>query len=128
MTLREVKEKYGRPDDGYVSCYYCPLHNSEGCDKYAANGCNGYADAWNAIRMATEHDAVNHPSHYTQGGIECIDAMVAAFGKDTVADYCIVNAFKYLWRYKHKNGDEDISKAHWYITKYKELKEGASDE
>ena len=26
----------------------------------------------------TEHDAVNHPEHYTQGGIECIDALKAA--------------------------------------------------
>ena len=128
MTIKEAKAKYGRDDDGYVSCCSCPLNNSDDCEKYAPS-CNGYADAWNAIRMATTHDdAVNHPKHYTQGGIECIDAMVAAFGEDVVADYCIVNAFKYIWRYKHKNGNEDIDKAHWYINKYKALKEGVPNE
>lgn len=67
------------------------------------------------------NDPVNHPSHYTQGGIECIDAMVAAFGKDAVEQFCICNAFKYVWRSKLKNGIQDIEKAHWYLNKYKEL-------
>lgn len=65
---------------------------------------------------------VTHPSHYTQGNIECIDAMVSAFGKEAVAHFCICNAFKYTWRSEHKNGMEDIDKALWYLTKYKELK------
>lgn len=68
-------------------------------------------------------DTVNHPSHYNQGGIECIDAMIAAFGKEKVCDFCIMNAFKYLWRYQHKNGFEDVKKASWYINKYMELME-----
>ena len=66
-------------------------------------------------------DAVNHPSHYTQGGIECIDAMESAFGKEAVSNFCICNAFKYVWRTKQKNGIEDVDKAVWYLTKYKEL-------
>lgn len=44
------------------------------------------------------NDNVNHPAHYTQGDIECIDAMLSAFGGDAVQEYCICNAFKYLWR------------------------------
>lgn len=67
------------------------------------------------------NDAVNHPSHYTQGGIECIDAMVSAFGKRAVSSFCLCNAFKYIWRADYKNGLEDIKKANWYLTKYKEL-------
>ena len=67
-------------------------------------------------------DPVNHPSHYTQGGIECIDAMVSAFGKEAVATYCRINAFKYIWRSDHKGGKEDIEKAAWYLRKYLELK------
>jgi hypothetical protein len=68
------------------------------------------------------NNPVNHPSHYNQGGIECIDAMIAAFGKEATATFCHLNAFKYLWRSEHKNGVEDIDKAIWYLTKYKELK------
>ena len=64
---------------------------------------------------------VNHPSHYNKGNIECIDAMVSAYGKDTVSDFCICNAFKYIWRYKYKNGIEDLKKAQWYLNKIVEL-------
>jgi len=61
---------------------------------------------------------VNHPSHYTQGGIECIDAIKAATeGLNGFEGYCTGNAIKYLWRWKHKNGVEDLKKAHWYIKK-----------
>lgn len=70
------------------------------------------------------NDNVNSPSHYTQGNIECIDAMIAAFGEQAVADFCRCNAFKYNWRSEHKNGLEDIEKAEWYIRKYKQLKYG----
>ena len=61
-------------------------------------------------------DNVNHPSHYEGNtSLECIDVMELAFGKGTVYDFCICNAFKYLWRHKHKNGKEDIEKAKWYL-------------
>lgn len=66
-------------------------------------------------------DSVNHPSHYETNGIECIDAMQATQGVSAVQDFCICNAFKYVWRYKHKNGAEDIKKAVWYLTKWLEL-------
>ena len=69
-----------------------------------------------------ENNPVTHPSHYTQGNIECIDAMVSAFGKEATANFCHLNAFKYLWRTEHKNGLQDIDKAIWYLNKYKELK------
>lgn len=66
-------------------------------------------------------DNVNHPAHYTSGSIECIDAMTAAFGKESVQTFCKLNAFKYLWRANLKNKDEDIDKAIWYLNKYKKL-------
>lgn len=56
-------------------------------------------------------DPVNRPAHYTSGGIECIDAMTAAFGAEAVKDFCLCNAFKYLWRHRQKNGVEDLKKA-----------------
>lgn len=66
-------------------------------------------------------EVVNHPAHYAHGDIECIDAMYSAFGVDAVAHFCLLNAFKYIWRAEHKNGIEDISKAEWYLNKYKEV-------
>lgn len=73
-------------------------------------------------RITTKHDPVNHPSHYTQGNIECIDAMQAAYGKESVMHFCKCNAFKYQWRFDKKNGEEDIKKAQWYQNKFLELK------
>ena len=59
---------------------------------------------------------VNSPSHYLSGDIECIDAMVSAFGEDQVRVYAKINAFKYLWRAGKKQGatDTDLAKASWY--------------
>ena len=63
-------------------------------------------------------DNVNHPSHYTQGGIECIEAIKAATVNLTgIEAVCTANAIKYLWRWKEKNGKEDLKKAIWYIKK-----------
>lgn len=62
-------------------------------------------------------DPVNHPAHYTSGVIECIDAMQAAFGVEAVKDFCLCNAFKYLWRHRNKNGVEDLKKARWYLNR-----------
>ena len=70
-------------------------------------------------------DTVNHPAHYTTGcGFECIEMMEMVFGKEAVIDFCVVNAFKYLWRHKQKNGTEDIAKAEWYLKYACKLTEG----
>lgn len=66
-------------------------------------------------------DNVNHPAHYETGKFECIEVMIEVMGKEAVADFCLCNAFKYLYRTKRKNGVEDIEKAQWYINKYLEL-------
>ena len=70
---------------------------------------------------ACDTDYVNNPPHYTQGKIECIDAMESAFGTQAVIDFCRCNAFKYIWRAAYKNGIEDLNKAVWYINKIKEI-------
>lgn len=63
-------------------------------------------------------DNVNSPSHYTQGGIECIDAITAAVsGKSGIEAVCVANVIKYLWRYELKNGVEDVKKAQWYLNR-----------
>ena len=66
---------------------------------------------------------VNHPVHYQGGKFECIEVMVEVFGKEAVRNFCKLNAFKYLWRERRKNGQEDIEKAIWYLTKYHEIGE-----
>ena len=62
-------------------------------------------------------DNIN-PSHYRQGGVECIDALESAtVNLKGIEAVCTANAIKYLWRWKEKNGAEDLRKAQWYITK-----------
>lgn len=67
-------------------------------------------------------DPVNHPGHYETGKFECIDVMLETQGVEATIDFCICNAFKYLYRHNRKNGMEDIKKAHWYLSKAIELK------
>ena len=63
-------------------------------------------------------DNVNSPSHYTQAGIECIDAITAAVsGKSGIEAVCVANVIKYVWRYELKNGLEDVKKAQWYLNR-----------
>lgn len=68
-------------------------------------------------------DNVEHPAHYTGESIECIDAMAETQGVEAVKNFCICNAFKYLWRHGKKNGVEDVKKAAWYLNKFIELEE-----
>ena len=61
-------------------------------------------------------DNVNKPKHYSGStSLDCIECMIVAFGEEAVYHFCLCNAFKYLWRYKNKNGAEDIDKARWYL-------------
>lgn len=69
-----------------------------------------------------KQDPVN-PNHYKQGPLECIDVMRLIFGDVSVAEFCRINAFKYIWRHKEKNGIEDLNKAEWYMNKAMELDE-----
>ncbi len=60
-------------------------------------------------------DAVSHPSHYTAGEIEVIDIIDDAVqGADPFEAVCQANIIKYILRYRHKNGAEDVKKAIWY--------------
>ena len=59
-------------------------------------------------------DMVNRPPHYNQAGIECIDAIASATN-DGYQFYLQGNVIKYIWRYRYKNGVEDLRKAQWYL-------------
>ena len=67
-------------------------------------------------------DNIN-PDHYkNQTSLECIEAMIIAFGYQKTIDFCLLNAWKYIWRWKNKNGTEDLDKANWYIERGLSLK------
>lgn len=109
--------KYGiyNTSEGYVcvngdSKYVTALVKySHGCDKYEKN--------------AEMSDNVNHHSHYETGKYDCIDVMIDTQGIEAVKNFCICNAFKYLYRHENKNGVEDVRKAKRYLDKYLELVE-----
>ncbi len=73
-------------------------------------------------------DNVNHPSHYRTGQYECIDVMIETQGVEATMNFCMCNAFKYLYRHNSKNGLEDVRKADWYLCKYLELAEKVKSE
>lgn len=71
-----------------------------------------------------ENEKINHPAHYCQGGIECIDAIEAATTNLTgIEAVCTANVIKYIWRWKEKNGAEDLRKAEWYLKRLAETVE-----
>jgi len=64
---------------------------------------------------------VNHPSHYSSDGIECIEAIEAQLTKEEYRGFLKGNVAKYLWREKYKGGTESLKKAQWYLTRLLEL-------
>ena len=62
-------------------------------------------------------DKIN-PDHYkSETSLECIEAMEIVFGDEAVYNFCLCNAWKYIWRWKNKNGEEDLKKARWYLSR-----------
>jgi len=61
-------------------------------------------------------DMVNNPPHYNKYGVECLDAIRSATGEG-YEYYLQGNIIKYLWRYRYKNGVEDLEKAKFYLDK-----------
>ena len=72
--------------------------------------------------MSKKKDLVNHPPHYNQGDIECIDAIEASMTPEAFAGYCKGNILKYMWRYEKKDQLEGLLKARWYLNKLIEIK------
>lgn len=124
-TTREYQE--GNPKD--IFCcrntkteYYGYARDYDfSCDEWKS-----YLDS--KMENSTMKDVVNHPKHYETGKYECFDVMREALGDEAVKDFCICNAFKYLYRHRRKNGAEDIEKAIWYLEKWQELQEESDGE
>ena len=129
----ELKNMYDKKTDEFTDNYSCAFNDmdNEMLDKIYSwykeidqSSCENTEDS--CCDKESNVDMVNHPSHYTQGGIECIDCIKSAIvGKVGIEAFCAGNAIKYLFRYEEKNGIEDVKKARWYIDRLiKELENG----
>lgn len=116
-----VSEFHGRLSCGYEFSknYGYAIEKIHDCDVYGID----WIDESEDLPFADDEqdDSVNHPGHYESGKFECINVMLETQGVEAVKNFCICNAFKYLYRHKRKNGIEDIKKADWYLKKYIEL-------
>ncbi len=85
-------------------CAHCAAHKSLHVSLNTEDCINNY-----------KVNSVDAPPHYTQGGIECIDAIKAALTPQEFRGYCKGNVLKYVWREKLKGKDEDLKKAAVYL-------------
>lgn len=72
-------------------------------------------------KLVESLDTKVHPEHYTYGKYECIEILRDVLGEEGFKEFCRGNVFKYLWRYNHKNGKEDLLKAKYYLEKLVEV-------
>ncbi len=70
-----------------------------------------------------KEDNVNHPSHYTDGAIECIEAIEAQLTDEEFRGYMKGNIVKYIWRERFKGNTESLKKARWYLDRLIEFDE-----
>lgn len=76
-------------------------------------------------RKSNSNDEVNHPVHYTVGGIETIDILKAKLTAEEFKGFLKGNIIKYLCRANHKGkASQDIEKAQWYTNKLVEADRG----
>lgn len=68
-----------------------------------------------------DEDVVNHPPHYNNGKIECIEAIEAMLTHEEFIGYLRGNSLKYRWRFRYKNGVQDLDKADWYENKLRKV-------
>lgn len=117
MTENEKRQKLADMCYSHDDCVGCAMAGTW-CEKYNPN--NIPVDLLD--KVLGEADIVNKPKHYNrQDAMECIDEMILVFGKQAVKTFCLCNVWKYRYRAKDKNGEEDIKKSDWYMKKYQEL-------
>ena len=124
MNIDEKRERLIKFCNDNDSCTICPLNKFGYCkNKIWDDFTKNEIDKCYNLAFCNEQpkEEINHPDRYAGGKYECIKVMVDVFGADAVKHFCILNAFKYIWRAEKKNGIEDIKKAVWYLNKYIEL-------
>lgn len=119
VTMAEVEEKFGCEGGIMMEVAYGqPIKSCADLEK---------EDNIDDIKSRFEKyqkDNIN-PDHYkSETSLECIEEMEIIFGRDAVIDFCRCNAWKYIWRWKYKNGIEDLKKAKWYLERAYNMLDG----
>lgn len=131
--LRELHKNYGGAKSGNseTACWFDNTDNNDNSgnfsavigssDYYIKEGYKELSEQEFIYFMELEpkkQDNVNSPSHYTHGGIECIEAIKASLSTEGFKAYLKGNVQKYMWRYEYKsNPVEDLKKAQWYLNR-----------
>ena len=102
-----------RGDESTEDCYWFLVN--EGLISKPEQPESNFVNVERNDEVEPTNDAVQHPSHYTHGGIECIEAIRASMTADGFCDYCKGNIIKYIWRWRDKGGAEDLRKASVYL-------------
>ena len=95
----------------------CEWYHHEGRTSCPSCGYSPLKQAINApqdVLNTPQGNTVQHPNHYTVRGVECME-IIRQFLGDKFPAFCEGNALKYLYRYRAKNGVEDLRKADQYI-------------
>ena len=131
MTIEEKAKMIEKHCDSMPSCSACPIGSKDGSfvcfsdwedypDDIKKNYEIIFGNAEDTEEEKKADDMVNHPSHYTFGGVECIDAITSALSsyKDSVDSWLVGQVIKYLWRAPLKGKyEEDIKKAQFYLNR-----------
>ena len=131
MTIEEKAKMIEKHCDSMPSCSACPIGSKYGrfvCfsdwedypDDIEKNYEIIFGNAEDTDNEKKSEDMVNHPSHYTHGGVECIDAITSALSsyEDSVDSWLVGQVIKYLWRAPLKGKyEEDIKKAQFYLNR-----------
>lgn len=136
MTKDEKIERltdfcFGRTCSGNSRRRECPQKGNRFCNEYSLTSAsedviNAWYDLFFGENQEQQPDAVNHPSHYCDGGIETIDYIRAKMSREEFIGYCKGNALKYISRAGKKadNGiKQDLSKAITYLKWAEEVAE-----
>jgi hypothetical protein len=103
-----------------TDCHGCPMREGGICSILISNATEEELDdAINKLRTPT-NDSVNHPSHYTDGKIECIEYIKDKLTAEEFQGFCKGNALKYVSRAGKKDPNkyaEDLQKAVFYLNK-----------
>lgn len=131
MTIEEKAKMIEKHCDSMPSCSACPIGSKDGsfvCFSDWEDHPNDieknyeiiFGNAEDTEEEKKADDMVNHPSHYTFGGVECIDAITSALSsyKDSIDSWLVGQVIKYLWRAPLKGKyEEDIKKAQFYLNR-----------
>ena len=101
-------------------CYVC----GEAVGEHGLGGLKSHelSDGRKICVVCSENKEVNSPLHYTQGDIECIDAMQAMLTREEFIGYLRGTMFAYHWRFMDKdNPVKDLQKLGWYLRRLTEL-------